>query len=68
MQEIIREYGPTLITVVAIIALLVMITLLLTGSSDSESAGFVQTQFQKLMTTFFNKADVLLPTTGGAGS
>lgn len=48
MQEIVKEYGPALITVVAIISL-VAIVLVLTNSEN----GVVTTAFKELITNFF---------------
>ena len=59
MQEILKEYGPALLTVVAIIALLVLITALI--GTDEE--GVVGGAFQTMLNTFFTKA---MNTAGGA--
>lgn len=52
MQDILKEYGPALITVVAILALIVLVTFLI--GSDSESV--VGKAFSDLITNFFAKA------------
>lgn len=53
MQDILKEYGPALITVVAIIALVAIVTLVI-GSDDK---GIVGREFSNLITTFFEKAN-----------
>lgn len=55
MQDIIKEYGPALITVVAIIAVVAMIAAMFAGSSYNGTS-FVQDKFQTLMTDFFTMA------------
>ncbi|MCR5054088.1 MAG: hypothetical protein K6A69_04530 [Lachnospiraceae bacterium] len=52
MQDILKEYGPALITVVAIIALVVLIRVLIGTDADS----VVGKAFTQLMETFFTKA------------
>ncbi len=53
MQDILKEYGPALITVVAIIALVAVVTFLIGSGSD----GVVGKEFSNLITTFFEKAN-----------
>ena len=52
MQEIIKEYGPALIAVVAIISLIALIMFLI--GSDSNSV--VGSAFTNLINDFFEKA------------
>lgn len=52
MQEIIKEYGPALITVVTIIALIAIIVALLNAND-----GIVMTKFQELINSFFSNAN-----------
>ena len=52
MQDIIHEYGPALITVVAVLALIAVITFLI-GSDDG---GVVGQAFSNLITKFFESA------------
>ena len=52
MQDILKEYGPALITVIAIIALVAVVTFVI-GSNDS---GIVGQEFSKLITDFFESA------------
>ena len=53
MQDILKEYGPALITVIAIIALVAVVTFVI-GSGDE---GIVGREFSNLITTFFEKAN-----------
>lgn len=53
MQDILKEYGPALITVVAIIALVAIVTLVI----GSDEKGIVGREFSNLITTFFEKAN-----------
>ena len=53
MQDILKEYGPALITVIAIIALVAVVTFVI-GTGDQ---GIVGSEFSKLITTFFEKAN-----------
>ena len=52
MQEIIKEYGPALITVIAIISLVSLILFLI----GSDSSSVVGTAFTNLINDFFEKA------------
>ena len=52
MQDILKEYGPALITVAAIIALIAVVTFLI-GSNGSSVVGKA---FSDLITTFFSSA------------
>ena len=52
MQDIIKEYGPALITVVAIVAIVTLVSLLFNGGADS----IIGKAFTDLMTTFFESA------------
>ncbi len=52
MQEILKEYGPALLTVVAIIALLLLITALI----GTDETGVVGNAFKTMLDTFFTKA------------
>ncbi len=52
MQEIIKEYGPALITVIAVIALATLIVVLIGSTKDS----VVGEAFTNLITTFFDTA------------
>ena len=52
MQDILKEYGPALITVIAIIALVAVVVFII-GSNDQ---GLVGKEFSSLISTFFNKA------------
>lgn len=54
MQDIIKEYGPALITVVAIIAIVAMIAAMFKGTDSDPS--FVQGQFESLVGDFFEAA------------
>lgn len=53
MKEIFQEYGGILITVVAIVALIAVITLLV------QTNGVVHTAFKDLITGFIQKAGVV---------
>jgi len=53
MQDILKEYGPALITVIAIIALVAVVTFLIGSGGD----GVVGKEFSSLITTFFEKAN-----------
>ncbi|MBQ5430388.1 MAG: hypothetical protein IIU28_01900 [Lachnospiraceae bacterium] len=52
MQDILKEYGPALITVVAILALIAVITVLI-GHDGSSVVG---TAFKNLINGFFESA------------
>ena len=52
MQDILKEYGPALITVIAIIALVAVVTFII-GTDDE---GLVGQEFSNLISSFFNKA------------
>ena len=52
MQDILKEYGPALITVIAIIALVAVVVFII-GSNDQ---GIVGKEFSSLISTFFDKA------------
>ena len=52
MQDILKEYGPALITVVAIIAL-IGIVVFFVGKSDTSIVGKA---FSDLITSFFHQA------------
>lgn len=58
MQDILKEYGPALITVVAILALIALVTFLI----GKDGGSVVGKAFSNLITDFFSKA------TGQAGS
>ncbi len=53
MQDILKEYGPALITVVAIITLIALITFLIGKDGDS----VVGSAFSQLITNFFESAN-----------
>ncbi len=53
MQDILKEYGPALITVVAIITLIALITFLI-GKNDHSIVG---TAFAQLINNFFSSAN-----------
>lgn len=52
MQDVLKEYGPALITVVAIIALIAVISFLIGHDADS----IVGKAFSGLISSFFEKA------------
>ncbi len=52
MQDIIKEYGPALITVVAIVALVTLVSFLIGGDGSS----VVGQQFSNLINNFFSQA------------
>ncbi len=52
MQDILKEYGPAMITVVAIISLLVLVKFLIGTNAD----GTVGAAFKDLLEYFFNTA------------
>ena len=52
MQDVLKEYGPALMTVVAIIALIAMISLLIGNDTDS----VVGKAFSGLISDFFDQA------------
>ncbi len=54
MQDIIKEYGPALITVVSIIAIVTLIAAMFKGSGSDPS--FIQGKFEELITSFFKMA------------
>ena len=54
MQEIIKEYGAALITVIAIIALVALIVFLI-GNNDSSIVGGA---FSKLINNFFGQVQI----------
>lgn len=54
MQDIMKEYGPALITIVVIIALVTLIAAMFTGTGEAPS--FVQGKFENLITQFFAMA------------
>lgn len=64
MQEIIKEYGPALITIVAIIALIIIVKALVGNGTD----GIIGQAFKGMIDSMANKAKsangVILP---GAG-
>ncbi len=66
MQEIIKEYGPTLITVMAIVALVALIIALI-GSDEKSIVGQA---FASLIQDFFEKAstNTLSAVNGSTGS
>lgn len=53
MQDILKEYGPALITVIAIIALVAVVTFVI-GSQDD---GIVGKEFSNLVSSFFSRAN-----------
>lgn len=53
MQDIIKEYGPAMLTVVAIVALVGLVTFLVNGADGN--GGIVQSAFTGLIEDFFNK-------------
>ena len=53
MQDILKEYGPALITVVAIITLIALITFLIGNNGDS----VVGKAFSQLISNFFASAN-----------
>lgn len=59
MQDIIKEYGPALITVVAIIAIVTLIAAMFKSSGSDPS--FIEGKFKSLINTFFEMAQ----TSGG---
>jgi L-asparagine transporter-like permease len=52
MQDILKEYGPALITVVAILALIALVTFLI----GKDGGSVVGKAFSNLITDFFSKA------------
>ncbi len=54
MQEIMKEYGPALITVVAIIALIGIVKVLIGDGTN----GVIGPAFSQLIETFFQKATI----------
>ena len=52
MQDIIKEYGPALITVVAIVAIVSLVALLFNGGEEST----VGKAFNDLIQSFFDAA------------
>ena len=57
MQDIIKEYGPAVLTVVAVIALVGLITVLVNGVDGN--GGVVQSAFTNLINDFFDKTNEL---------
>ena len=57
MQDIIKEYGPALITVVAIISLAIIIKLMI-GTSESSTVGKA---FSNLLNAFLNQLSSAVP-------
>ena len=57
MQDIIKEYGPALITVVAIISLVIIIKLMI-GTSESSTVGKA---FSDLLNAFLNQLSSAVP-------
>ncbi len=53
MQEILKEYGPSLITIVAIITLITLITFLI----GKDGTSVVGKAFSDLITSFFSSAN-----------
>ena len=64
MHEILKEYGPALLTVVAIIALLILITALI-GNDEGSVVG---TAFSNLLDSFFNQASDLANLSPGSAA
>ena len=52
MQDIIKEYGPALITIVSIVAIVTLVALLFNGGEDST----IGKAFNELITSFFAAA------------
>ena len=52
MQDIIKEYGPAILTVVSIVALVGLITVLINGVDGN--GGVVQSAFTNLINDFFD--------------
>ena len=63
MQDILKEYGPALITVVAIITLIALITFLI-GKNEHSIVGAA---FSQLINNFFSSANSAAGL-GGSGS
>ncbi|MCR5669231.1 MAG: hypothetical protein K6G05_09290 [Lachnospiraceae bacterium] len=57
MQDIIKEYGPALITVVAIISLVIIIKLMI-GTDESSIVG---SAFQNLLDAFLSQLSSVMP-------
>ncbi len=60
MQDIIKEYGPAIITVVVIGALIVLLRALI---GDGEESSIVGDAFSSLITNFFNNANTVIEAT-----
>ena len=57
MQDIIKEYGPALITVVAIIALVILVKALI----GTDETGVVGSAFSDLLTHFLTQLKTQIP-------
>lgn len=64
MQDILKEYGPAIITVIAIIALIGLVTFLIGSGGDS----VVGKAFSGLISDFFTKAQTAANTTITSGT
>lgn len=64
MQDILKEYGPALITVVAIITLIALITFLIGKDGNS----VVGTAFSQLISNFFSSANSAAGISSSAGN
>ncbi|MCR4999634.1 MAG: hypothetical protein K6A05_07340 [Lachnospiraceae bacterium] len=60
MQEIMKEYGPALITVVAIIALIGIVSVIVGDGSN----GVIGPAFSRLLQSFFERATAASGMTG----
>lgn len=57
MREVFQEYGGVIITIVAIVSLIAVITSIM-GTGQSGDGGIVYDAFQNLITDFAEKAGV----------
>lgn len=62
MQDILKEYGPAIITVIAIVALIGLISFLI----GHDGSSIVGQAFSSLITNFFNSAGKAVPKVSGA--
>lgn len=61
MQDILKEYGPAIITVIAIIALIGLISFLI----GHDSSSIVGKAFSNLINNFFSSAGKAVPSVPG---
>ena len=63
MQDIIKEYGPAVITVVAIVAIAGLVTLMFVGGEGSTIGQALASMIKEMMKLFVDTADAI----GSAG-